>query len=774
MKQTSFTFLALALVSTAAIFFALRTGDSEPEAVRPSSAIGSTTESALGPDRFADSAPGDPAAAVVDRAAVELEKAAPSAEERVARFVVVRVVDARGDGVADCPIRVGCEGGAAREGNTMVQRTDREGRYRFPEVTFEQTFGEIAPDARFVFDVALALRERANARASWSELFEREIVLRAPALGAIELDVTRSGAPLADPATLELEVTYESAPSLPNESPRIGDRRLSAPIEAGRARVAPVPLGLRFWPDVRLATGVVSQAEPLTGPIADGEVVRARIDLEASPYLTFRVIDGTGAAVANEPIEVTRFELDPQGPSYGVSGAIESDAEGRCIVSWPAPFAAGVTRRLTVAIGANSRRGADEAKRAGSVVREFHEPFAQGRNDLGELRLVPVPSLVSGIVVDEDGAPIDGAHVYLDLGEGAGAGDHTTHRSRETGTRTDAAGRFEFFGEPTGDSPRVRAAGAGYENGRFEPFAPGAADLVLVLERGSRVRGGVILPSFLPPSDVRARLARSDEQGGEPSSAQSVQPDAEGAFEFAGVSAGRYEFALDAGPLERAIVVPDVVVPPRAEVADPRLSELSLAALLREIAVVVKDRDGAAIAGARVAVERGAPRFDPGTIRTSSTDEQGRATLVIASAGQTVIASADGFRPAWREHCRGDVEFALAKSLSVTLRARGDTPLERGSRTLAAALAPVSGAVVDAGARAGLDPYASHPFSSAREARLIVAFPGRYRVVWLRTESAPNVSMSMSLGGTQEIELYDTSSMQLVEVDPPANALDDR
>lgn len=699
----------------------------------------------------------------LDRVVIESEKRPTAASVRERRDVVVRVVDGRGDPVANCPIRVGCEGGVRFLENAMLQVADEAGRYRFPEETFEQTFGTIESDARFVFDVGLALRERACERVAWSECFEREIVLHAPGLGAIEVEVVRGGAPLAETASIDLEVTYESGSWFSDASRRIGGSRFTATLEAGRARLAPIPLGLRFWPNVRLATGVVSQSEPLAGPLADGEIVRTRIELEAAPYLTFRIADDAGRPFADEPIVITRFERDPQGPNFAISTSIVSDGEGRCTLPWPAPFPEGGSRTMTVGLGESPRRSRAAIERAGTVEREFEAPFTPGRNDLGELRLVPRPLLVAGRVLDSGGAPIPNASVMLEIA--------ARSRGASRSCVADGEGRFEFYGAPL-VSQRVRATAPGYERGRAIEFAPGDGDFELVLGRGSNVRGNVAPQTFCDVKSMTARLSHAYPTE-ETTAEHIVVPGEDGSFEFLGVSPGRHDFVLDVASVDRAIVIENVVVPANAAVLDPRLADLSLAGRLRSVVVTVEDRDGVPIAGARVEVERRSRASGSPIIPATITDEAGTARVIVANDGQTVLARAEGYRPAWREDVRGDVELVLSKALAVTLRARGDAPLAAGNRTLSVALEPISGPGKDAGKRAARELGAADPFLSDREAHLVVPFPGRYRVVWHRAESAPNLMISTGVGGTQEIELFDTPAPQLIEVDPPAKGLED-
>jgi len=791
MKARSVAALVATVLLALAVWFVLRGGSDDPLTLQPASdSPASTSQTVLAPELETRDAPAVLDATSTDRTAAAAEKPTPPPVETGGRSVAVRVVDASGNGLAGCPILVGCEGAAERRQNSMRHMADATGWARIPEESFVQVFGRIADDALFVLDIDLPLRQRVSHRAHWSVLFEREIELMAPALGAIEIEVMRGGIPLDLAASIELEVTFETLPAGSSTASNPGSNALRQPLENGRTRFDNVPLGLRFWPTVSLPTGKVAQPDPLVGPLVDQEVVRTRIDLEDVPHLTFRLLDGNGMPIANQPIFLTKYDESPVGPSFAMGDSAQSDALGRCIVQWAAPFPEGGTRSLDVSISPHSNLGTVAAKRAGTVRRTFEEAFRPGPNDLGDLRLTPLPLLVAGRVVDSSRNPIADARILLQITRNADDAnrasdsepfdspqDSTTRTVTSELATTDQTGLFEIYHVPIEGETAIRAEAVGYEPGDFVPFAPGTSHFELTLGRGSSLLGRVALPAFLDPSTVRARLRVRDAvavAGASPAANQESGVDENGGFGFNGLSAGTYEFELDAGPLRPAITVSNVVVPQDSNVADPRLKQLSLEGRLVEIDVTITDVDDKPIDSAHASVAVGSEDSSIERTALARTDAAGKLRLVVAREGQTVIAGADGYRPNWRENVRSDVTLRLSKSLDVTIRARGESPLARGNRTLGLSLTPVAGAAWEAHALHPGDTTANVPFVGSRDSRVVVAFPGRYRVNWFRSESAPNLLIQMGLGGDQEIELVDTTAPQVVEVDPPPKGLDDR
>jgi hypothetical protein len=156
---------------------------------------------------------------------------------------------------------------------------------------------------------------------------------------------------------------------------------------------------------------------------------------------------------------------------------------------------------------------------------------------------------LSGRVVDDSGAPVEGASVRVET-ERWFAGNAATRAAE-----TDAAGAFTVRGVAPGETTLVASAD-GWVEGRSEglELADGQtlADLRLVLGRGNSVAGRVLWPDGQPAigakvvatgsvddaSGGRRRWVREEERTGE--------SDARGAFRIRGLGAGPFDLRASA------------------------------------------------------------------------------------------------------------------------------------------------------------------------------------------------------------------------------------
>ncbi|MFA6241219.1 MAG: sigma-70 family RNA polymerase sigma factor [Candidatus Hydrogenedentales bacterium] len=168
-----------------------------------------------------------------------------------------------------------------------------------------------------------------------------------------------------------------------------------------------------------------------------------------------------------------------------------------------------------------------------------HESFElrPGEAKRIDIRLQPTPPL-KGIVVDEQGAPVAAANVYLQFPEvSAGLSyDRLQHGSQWRDATTDATGNF-VIETLVPNPPKVLVIKEGYALGSAE--MPQGADLTqpltIVLGVGGTVEGHLTFESQ-PPSDVSAYIFLKEEASeGEPRQAQC---DPEGRYQFEHVTYG--------------------------------------------------------------------------------------------------------------------------------------------------------------------------------------------------------------------------------------------
>ncbi|MFG0316870.1 MAG: carboxypeptidase regulatory-like domain-containing protein [Planctomycetota bacterium JB042] len=263
-----------------------------------------------------------------------------------------------------------------------------------------------------------------------------------------------------------------------------------------------------------------------------------RIALETGEELRGTVVWSDGSPAVDAKLIV--IPLDGSGGSWRLyertrseEGTARSAADGTFRVPALEPGAYGVF--------AESPRASDPADaratwcaRAASV--------AAGTTDL-VLTLAAPPSL-PGLVVDDEGTPIDAFSVAAYRAEWPGWADGPS--KEVSGAFAEAGGRFALAGVDAGDwFVSIRADGhLGSESRRVTVAVDGSpvgGDAPFVLTRTGLLSGVVLDPDGRPVAGAHVRAAAQDS----PASSDAVRSDAEGRFVLASVGPGA--IALTAG-----------------------------------------------------------------------------------------------------------------------------------------------------------------------------------------------------------------------------------
>ena len=248
--------------------------------------------------------------------------------------------------------------------------------------------------------------------------------------------------------------------------------------------------------------------------------------------------------------------------------------------------------------------------------------------DLGVV-VLPPPSLVQGVLVDEDGKGIPDMQVDLRgwntdrfrmqrwWVRDSGALDHYLSRS----ARTDDQGRFAFTDLSDGDyRASVRWPGADRDVGEDVRVrrASVAAEVRLVLERGLSISGLVLDPDGQPVANAYVRATpESGSSGG-----INTDTDRDGRFVLRPLQRGTYGLRVD--PRGRNRDRPGQVVP--IEVSDISAGEKDVVLRVRRSASVdgiVSNESGDPIAGASVQSK------GQGTWDSAMTDAHGRFRVAV-------------------------------------------------------------------------------------------------------------------------------------------------
>ncbi len=275
-----------------------------------------------------------------------------------------------------------------------------------------------------------------------------------------------------------------------------------------------------------------------------------------------------------------------------------------------------------------------------------------GAGDAVAIGLPPAASL-AGRVIDAGGVPVAGVEVALALAPQSGNMPMAAHRVMHRGPRgrTSERGAFRLAGLPAGVGFRLTFTAEGFaprwlEVDPLEPFES-RADLEVVLESGRLAFGRVVDEDAVPVAgaEIVLRAPRIDETPGGVPGRFSTPPDqprrltgAEGRFEIADLAPGSYDLEVRAAGFAPARV-PGVRVEGDAE------TDFGTVVLIPGARVEgrVRALDGAAVAGAEIAVHRELPglatRHDPAPAGKAITGAQGGFVVADLPPGQPVSVS---------------------------------------------------------------------------------------------------------------------------------------
>jgi protocatechuate 3,4-dioxygenase beta subunit len=277
-------------------------------------------------------------------------------------------------------------------------------------------------------------------------------------------------------AGLDVELSTSADAPRETDSPRetVTDRdgryRLDG-LPAGRYYIAAEKAG--FAPPMEPST--MQRFEVFTGQALDGLTVVMR----RGGVFTGRVLDSLGQPLANAGVTALLKRLTsnewPAGPAW--SGAPLLMPSGQSQTNDLGEFRIFGLSAGEYVIVANLHSGFGGIAASSSAATMMTSTYFPGTADVsaaqavtvkaGEtvsdltIRLVTVPAFhVSGVVVDERGAPVEGAMVMLMRGRRGTNSLLALSMGPEAMSPSDASGRFTFGGVPAG-SYTVRASGGG-------------------------------------------------------------------------------------------------------------------------------------------------------------------------------------------------------------------------------------------------------------------------------------------------------------------------
>jgi Carboxypeptidase regulatory-like domain len=474
----------------------------------------------------------------------------------------------------------------------------------------------------------------------------------------------------------------------------------------------PLPLFERFQVRVQ-CDGYARQSLPaLDGPRGAGQEVLLEYRYQKRlPVVSGRVVDAAGVPQGGRAFQ--GFVFWPQVPrnsGWRLDSAIVTDADGIFRYVASNGLGAGVRELQLVEIGplasalaaraveadaaadakstseanADSTRGAlaplelGAARRAGRIA--LPDLPAGVEIALGDIKLVEEPARARGMVVDEHGAPIPGAQVWLEQANVRRVDEDGELQAQnyqvvgEGSVFSDESGAYALYRlEGLTGALSVRAAKDGYLSQGRVPLDP--AGTRLVLSSGGALAGRVLLSRDVSrerlEAEVRATFTRPGQD--EPREVSlSIEPD--GRFRTRGLESGAWDFTLRLEGEERPLYeARGLLVEAGATCADERIQAIDLRELVRGYTLTVLGPDGEPVGDGRVvvlALQQGEHA------RTTTIDLRGgRARVATAGPALDLEVSASGFRPLRVLGLREDRTVRLEAGLLVRLRfARAGPP----------------------------------------------------------------------------------------------------
>ncbi|MBM3990456.1 MAG: hypothetical protein FJ298_05535 [Planctomycetes bacterium] len=319
------------------------------------------------------------------------------------------------------------------------------------------------------------------------------------------------------------------------------------------------------------------------------ERVSVEIVLDGSPRVVGRALREDGTPLASSSLGVRYLWTDADGATraHGLEVKPHTDELGRFELELsPSDWGNGEDESRFELVQVDARGDA-----VASAPVTLPARLTPGVLDVGDVRLLALPLLASGVTLDAQRRPLGGVRVSVYAPAPDGDNENVEREVSTAHALSDAAGRFCLRLSERLHGVRIEA---GKDELRSERVAieRGASDVELVLSPGGQIAGrvewnglGTLVRLF-----IRARMDGSGE--GE-SAVPWVPVLADGRFFVRGMRPGRY--AIDVRTLESAeplASVEGVDVRGGETTRDPRLDPISLGGALRVATLTITDGSG--------------------------------------------------------------------------------------------------------------------------------------------------------------------------------------
>ncbi len=476
--------------------------------------------------------------------------------------------------------------------------------------------------------------------------------------------------------------------------------------------------------DLQITTwsGFQQGAKRAAGPTQAGERVNIVLDVnESLAVLHGRLIDASGSPIRADSVSYKLVVVDPDGVTSTAGSIAKLDVGGEFVVRTLTSLGARTTRVLTLR-DPRSAKGDDSS----SAIVHIDGALAAGVKDLGDVMLVEQPTLIDGIVVDEQQVPVAGARLLL----ARPINDPTTDFPWQTtgaATSTHADGRFAFHVPWNESVVGLLVEARDFVRGGAQSFPPGSHDVTIRVHRGGLVEGTVLFDvnaiaigfdvSCVPASAAENQWYR------EQLSRDPKLDDQHARFAFKDVEPGKARVAFRARGGALLAVIDGVSVVAGQSSDDPRLREVDLRGMTHPIRIVVRDAAGELIKHATV---RARIREEPNPWVLSDAFE-GSETLLVRSLPFDLEIGASQHRTKRINGVGADLDVTLEVGLPIELTLDADSRSEWSKDA-------VMNIKLDAGTnQTNVDGFSSELGESARpDANGVISTrapePGRYEL----------------------------------------------
>ncbi len=315
-------------------------------------------------------------------------------------------------------------------------------------------------------------------------------------------------------------------------------------------------------------------------------------------------LDPSGLSIKRKRIFVRRQDTTI-GQFTGANQILTTDDLGQCEVILHGRFPGKNLERLIFSTPDPQTSTTDRRDLVAEVNVTPFRPLQQKTIDLGPITLARTKFVVAGKVVDEKGAPIQGAKLNVE------SWANGYWEMQQWGQlNSDEEGQFSVYAQVGDVKLRLVSAGnehKGFLKGGSLPFERGADDIIVVLQQSWGLEGSILLPRGI---DGRSFLVWLDGNNLDPRTASltshgMVKVDSNGRFKTGNLRAGTVQVSihLNPGGFGRRHGTPllrikNVVIPPSAVSHDKRLQSIDLRERVASVTIRVVDQEDKPIANA--------------------------------------------------------------------------------------------------------------------------------------------------------------------------------